>query len=153
MQYCVNTAIRIADSTCHEYSHVELFSPSTTTFSFMSPLSKLSSLQRLNRDSLFLIAKKISLFTCLPSSKTSGLAWLMLLQNLEVFLGAFATLERGRKIRNQTVCCFYLGPRVDQQLGRRQYQSFLSTCKNGNDYPEASPLQAGRPNFIWSLFS
>jgi hypothetical protein len=25
MQYCVNTAIRIAGSTCHEYSHVQLF--------------------------------------------------------------------------------------------------------------------------------
>jgi hypothetical protein len=66
-QFCTNRALRIAGSTGQDYASVELFSSSASSFSFISPLSKLSSLQRLNRDCYFLIAEKTSLFTCFPS--------------------------------------------------------------------------------------
>jgi hypothetical protein len=67
-QLCVKSAFHIACSTGRGYSHVELFSPFTSIFSFISPLSKMSSLQRLNRETFFQIADKTSLFTCLPSA-------------------------------------------------------------------------------------
>ena len=76
-QFCVYRAQWIAGSTGQDYSSVELFSSSATSFFFMSPFSKLSSLQRLNRDCYFLIAEKTSLFTCIPSPNNPwfGLAY------------------------------------------------------------------------------
>ncbi|KZS05369.1 Uncharacterized protein APZ42_031464 [Daphnia magna] len=68
IQFCTQEALRIATQLRREYSRIELFSPSTSSFSFLLPSTKLSSLQQLNRDSLLQIAEKTVLFSCLSSS-------------------------------------------------------------------------------------
>ncbi|KAI9554862.1 hypothetical protein GHT06_020139 [Daphnia sinensis] len=68
IQFCIQKAFRIASQLGQEYSRVELFSPSPSSFSFLLPSTKLSSLQQLNRDSLLQIAEKTVLFSCLSSS-------------------------------------------------------------------------------------
>jgi hypothetical protein len=73
-QFFVYRAQRIAGSTGQDYSSVELFSSSATSFFFMSPFSKLSSLQRLNRGCYFRITgKNLSLPASLLQT-TPGLA-------------------------------------------------------------------------------
>ena len=119
-------------------------------FSFMSPLSKLSSLQRLNRDYFFPIVEKTSLFTCIPSSNNQ---WRPLLQ----LLCSVATIERVRETRNKTVhnsilSIWDIDCLVVQQLGGANTR-FFSSSEVCIDSPQVASFQTGGSSSIRALFS